>query len=135
MRADDEQLERFRREVLPRLVAHYRPQRVLAFGSRVRGDALKDSDLDVLVVADAFGDTRWIDRPVRVAEACDVRLPVEFLCYTSEEYDRQAGGDARALDAGLSAQGGGHSRGASRVAAGAHRGAGAGDLPRCRRLT
>ncbi len=89
VRADDEKLERFRREVLPRLVEHYRPRLVLAFGSRVRGDALKDSDLDVLVVADAFSGTRWIDRPVRVAETCEVRLPVEFLCYTSEEYDRK----------------------------------------------
>ncbi len=50
--------------MLPRLIA--RPSAVLVFGSRARGEALRDSDLDVLVVADAFRDVAWLDRPVRV---------------------------------------------------------------------
>lgn len=87
----DEQVVRFRREVLPRLVERFRPVRVLAFGSRVRGDALKHSDLDVLIVADAFREIRWLDRPVRVVEECDIRFGVELLCYTPEEYDRKRG--------------------------------------------
>lgn len=87
----DEKLTRFRREVLPRLVEGYRPTRVLAFGSRVRGDALKDSDLDVLIVAEAFRGVRWLDRPVRVTEDCDIRFGVELLCYTPDEYERKLG--------------------------------------------
>ncbi len=62
---------------------------MLAFGSSVRGDALKDSDLDVLIVAHAFRDIRWLDRPVRVAEDCDIRFGVELLCHTPEEYQRK----------------------------------------------
>jgi hypothetical protein len=87
----DEKVARFRREVLPRLVARYQPIRVLVFGSRARGDALKDSDLDVLIVAEAFGGIRWLDRPVRVAEDCDIRFGVELLCYTPDEYQRKLG--------------------------------------------
>ncbi len=87
----DERVARFRREVLPGLVARYRPSRVLVFGSRARGDALKDSDLDVLIVADAFGGIRWLDRAVRVALDCDIRFGVELLCYTPEEYQRKLG--------------------------------------------
>lgn len=85
----DEQVARFRREVLPRLVEVFRPTAVILFGSRVRGDALKDSDLDVLVVSEAFRDVPWVDRPVRVAQACDVRMPLEVLCYTPKEYARK----------------------------------------------
>ena len=85
----DERVERFRREVLPRLTAAFAPSRVIAFGSRVRGDALKDSDLDVIVVAEAFAAVPWLDRPVRVAEACDIRFGVELLCYSPEEYERK----------------------------------------------
>ena len=87
----DERVARFRREVLPRLVARYQPSRVLVFGSRARGDALRDSDLDVLIVAEAFGGMRWLDRPVQVAEHCDIRFAVELLCYTPEEYQGKLG--------------------------------------------
>lgn len=86
----DEKVERFRREVLPRLVAAYQPTRVLVFGSRARGDALRDSDLDVLIVSARFAGTQWLDRPVRVAQDCDLRFGVELLCYTPEEYQRKS---------------------------------------------
>ena len=85
----DEKVARFRREVLPRLVERFRPAHVILFGSRARGDALKDSDLDVLVVADSFRDVKWLDRPVRVAVECDIRMGVELLCYTEDEYARK----------------------------------------------
>jgi predicted nucleotidyltransferase len=67
----------------------YRPEHVIVFGSRARGDALRDSDLDVLVVADAFREIRWLDRAVRVYDDCDIRFGVELLCYTPEEYARK----------------------------------------------
>lgn len=85
----DEKVGRFRREVLPRLRERFGPRHVIVFGSRARGDALKDSDLDVLIVADAFRGVPWLERPVRVAEECDIRLGVELLCYTPEEYGRK----------------------------------------------
>ncbi len=85
----DEKVARFRREVLPALVATYQPSKVLVFGSRARGDALKDSDLDVLIVAEAFRPIRWLDRAFRVHMDCDIRLGVELLCYTPEEYARK----------------------------------------------
>ena len=87
--AVDERIERFRNEVLPLLMERFQPSKVLVFGSRARGDALKDSDLDLLIVAESFECVRWLDRPVRVYEECDIRLSVELLCYTPEEYDRK----------------------------------------------
>lgn len=88
--AVDERVERFRRDYLPVLVKRFRPTKLLLFGSRARGDALKDSDLDLLMVAEAFSGVRWLDRSVRVLEAVRVPFGVELLCYTPEEYDRKA---------------------------------------------
>ena len=85
----DEKVARFRREVLPRLVERYHPEHVIVFGSRARGDALRDSDLDVLVVSLAFREIRWLDRSPRVYGDCDIRFGVELLCYTPEEYRRK----------------------------------------------
>jgi len=39
-------------ELLDSVVAHFRPQRVILFGSAARGEAGPDSDLDLLVVLD-----------------------------------------------------------------------------------
>jgi stress-induced morphogen len=82
----DDKVARFRADVLPQLVAQYRPSKVLVFGSRARGDALKDSDLDVVIVSQAFAGVPWLDRQGRVYDACDVRLDLELLCYTPDEY-------------------------------------------------
>lgn len=87
--AVDERVERFRRDYLPRLVEKFRPAKVLVFGSRARGDALRHSDLDLLVVSDAFAGVRWLERSVRVLEQVPVRFGVELLCYTPEEYARK----------------------------------------------
>ena len=85
----DERLERFRAEFLPRLVEAFQPARVLAFGSRARGDALKHSDLDLLVVSERFRDVRWLDRAPLVLEMLAAPFGVEVLCYTPEEYERK----------------------------------------------
>jgi hypothetical protein len=39
-------------ELLDPVVACFRPRRVILFGSRARGDATPDSDIDLLVVVD-----------------------------------------------------------------------------------
>lgn len=40
------------RELLDPVVRHFRPQRIILFGSHARGDAREDSDIDLLVVVD-----------------------------------------------------------------------------------
>jgi len=40
------------RDLLDPVVDHFKPQRVILFGSRARGDATRDSDIDLLVIVD-----------------------------------------------------------------------------------
>lgn len=56
----------------------------------MRGDAVKHSDLDLVVVSDTFEGVRWLDRGPRVLNALGVPFCVELLCYTPEEYARKA---------------------------------------------
>lgn len=65
-------------ELLDRVVAYFRPRRVVLFGSRARGDAGADSDIDLLVILDddapaekltlraGWESRRGYDRPVDV---------------------------------------------------------------------
>ena len=39
-------------ELLDPVVDYFKPQRVILFGSRARGEATRDSDIDLLVVVD-----------------------------------------------------------------------------------
>lgn len=86
----DQRVERFRSEYLPLLVERFRPASVVVFGSRARGDALKHSDLDLMVVSQAFANVRWLDRPGLVLESVPVPFAVELLCYTPEEFARKS---------------------------------------------
>src|SRR5271155_674499 len=40
------------RELLVPVVEYFNPQRVILFGSRARGEATRDSDIDLLVIVD-----------------------------------------------------------------------------------
>src|SRR5690242_19690230 len=43
---------RIPRELLDPVVEYFKPQRVILFGSRARGEATRDSDIDLLVIVD-----------------------------------------------------------------------------------
>ncbi len=81
-------IERFRKEALPKIVQHTQPLRVLIFGSRIKGNATEDSDIDVIIISDSFKNIPFIRRMERVLKA--VRFPkhVDYLCYTPEEFER-----------------------------------------------
>lgn len=86
----DPRLRAFVRDHLPVIVQRFAPERVLAFGSRVSGEPHRRSDLDLVVVAEAFRDVPWLDRPVRVLEAIGAPFAMDVLCYTPEEFHRKA---------------------------------------------
>ena len=71
-------------EIVSRIVRIVNPLRVIMFGSRARGDARPESDLDLLVVAE---DAR--PRAVRASELygvlSDIPIPMDILVYQPAE--------------------------------------------------
>ena len=56
----DTWVERYRKEALPKLREALRPSSVLLFGSRAAGTARTESDLDVIIVAEAFAGIPFV---------------------------------------------------------------------------
>lgn len=88
-RTADPLVSRFAGEHLPRLRALYDPSLVLVFGSRARGEALADSDLDLIVVSERFRGVPFLDRIVRVLNDLEISFALELLCYTPEKFERK----------------------------------------------
>lgn len=84
----DPWVERFLREVLPKLKRAVDPPLVILFGSRVEGSATEDSDLDVVVVSEAFRDVPFLKRMPMLLKLADFGIHIDFLCYTPEEFAR-----------------------------------------------
>lgn len=96
-------LTAFVRRLQPRFVI----QRVVLFGSRARGDALRDSDTDVLIVSPSFAGLDFTSRVATVLDLWRVAGDLEPICLTSAEFahKRRAIGIVRtALREGIALQ-------------------------------
>lgn len=65
---------------------------VVIFGSRVRGDYLKYSDLDIIIVSRDFSNVPFIDRSNVIYKYYDAwkgEGSLEVICYTPEEFERK----------------------------------------------
>ncbi len=74
--------------MVERIVERHRPLRVLLFGSRARGMAREDSDVDLLVVLDEAPDKHGVAVDIRVALS---GMPVakDIIVTTPEEIRRR----------------------------------------------
>ena len=62
-------------------------EKLILFGSRAKGDFNPDSDFDLIVVSKRFKDVKWHKRPYKLYLSWDYDYPVDFLCYTPEEFE------------------------------------------------
>jgi len=81
-------VERYKSEVLPVLAAALKPTQVILCGSRAAGNARPESDLDVIIVADAFAGIPFVRRMSYVLGLARFPKHVDYLCYTREEFAR-----------------------------------------------
>ncbi len=81
-------MTRFKNEALPLIEEAFHPSRVILFGSRIKGCATEESDLDVIVVAETFTGIPFVNRMGELLNLIWFPKHVDFLCYTPEEFDR-----------------------------------------------
>jgi uncharacterized protein len=89
MTANDE-IQGVLERMLKRLVAEYKPKKVLLFGSYAYGTPDPDSDVDLLIIKET--PERFLDRLVAVRRIIsDSRrvVPLEILVLTLEEVSRR----------------------------------------------
>ncbi len=76
-------------EVIARFMREVGVTEAILYGSRARGDHLKTSDVDLMVISPHFHGTRFVDRLPPLHRAWDPDLPpLEVLAYTPEEFER-----------------------------------------------
>ena len=61
---------------------------MILFGSRAKGKAKKDSDVDLVIVSKKFKNLDFFQRGAKMYDYWNVGLPVDFLCYTPEEFNK-----------------------------------------------
>lgn len=81
------QVAKIANEVTRRILQTVQPQRVLLFGSSVRGELTKDSDLDVLVIVRGPVHRRQIEQSI-YANLRGVHFPVDVIVATEEDIEK-----------------------------------------------
>ncbi|MHA1470725.1 MAG: nucleotidyltransferase domain-containing protein [Candidatus Asgardarchaeia archaeon] len=76
------------KEFLRRISKKYKIRRAIIFGSAARGEFGEDSDVDLIIVSDFFKDKSPLERPVPLYLEWDLDYPVDFICYTIEEFEK-----------------------------------------------
>ncbi len=84
----DSILQQFVQEVLPIICEQLQPEQVLLFGSRARGEAHCSSDLDVIVVAQAFEGVPFLRRMPMMLRLARFPRHIDYLCYTPAEFEQ-----------------------------------------------
>jgi predicted nucleotidyltransferase len=75
-------------EAVRRLVEAARPLKIILFGSRARGAAKEDSDLDLMVVTGPLQDADRLKESVRLRDVLrPLRLAVDLLVVPQEKLD------------------------------------------------
>lgn len=65
--------------------------KVIVFGSVAKGEASKHSDVDLVLVDDRFRGKDFFERARGLYKYWDSKYPVDFLCYTPEEFEKLEG--------------------------------------------
>ena len=66
----------------------YPIEKMIFFGSRAKGKPHRYSDIDLVIVSPKFRKLDFIQRGSKMYDYWNLRYPVDFLCYTPEEFNK-----------------------------------------------
>jgi predicted nucleotidyltransferase len=74
--------------ITKQLIEKYKPEKIILFGSAAKGDAAPGSDADFLIIK---SDTPSFsaDRIMEVSSLIERDVPVDFLIYRPEEFEKR----------------------------------------------
>ena len=74
--------------VIEQIVEKYNPEKIILFGSAVRGELSADSDVDILIIKK---DTPLYgaDRIRQLSRLIERNIPIDFLVYRPEEFEKR----------------------------------------------
>lgn len=75
--------------LLDSIKKRFKPEKIILFGSRAKGYALKESDYDLLVVSVAFAKVDMYQRMVDIYHLQTVPITVDVICLTPKEFDER----------------------------------------------
>jgi len=76
------------REFKEKLSANLPLNRIILFGSMAKGKIHKDSDIDLILVSRKFKGKKSFKRSIGFYKYWNLDYPVDFLCYTPEEFNK-----------------------------------------------
>ena len=82
----------------------FEPEVMIIFGSRARGDELRESDYDMIIVSEKFRGINFVRRMEKVYKLWDLDERADIICYTPEEFEekkKQIGLVRRAVEEGI----------------------------------
>jgi len=77
-----EGIKRFRKESS----REFGIEKIIVFGSFVAGKFGRDSDIDIIIVSKSFRGKKFFKRGIGLHKYWTLDYPVDFLCYTPEEF-------------------------------------------------
>ncbi len=75
-------------EMAQRIVSRFHPDRIILFGSYVKGTPTPDSDFDILVVMPVEGSLRSKANEIDLALS-DRTIPIDVIVVTPDQFERQ----------------------------------------------
>ncbi len=63
-------------------------EKLILFGSMAKGKTHKWSDIDLIVVSKTFRAMDFFERGAKMYDYWNLKKPVDFLCYTPEEFNK-----------------------------------------------
>lgn len=76
------------KEFKEKLRRHLAIQKLILFGSTARGEAGKDSDVDLILISPRFKGLSQLKRAYLASKYWDLNYPKDFLCYTKPEFKK-----------------------------------------------
>ena len=64
--------------------------KMIFFGSRATGKSHRDSDIDLIIVSKKFKKLDFIKRSSKMYDYWNLDYPVDFLCFTPEEFNKRS---------------------------------------------